>query len=258
MSLQFNDTSTGKGIVQIYEKECGFPSGYVSGNTQRLKDFTADVNLAMDDFQNIAVRYTNTWQSSDSNHTKYSIMFMNLASGVRDYAFTTDEQDNLITNIYRVAVANSSGVYSEIYPVDQQLPNLNNRNTDSFINGQNATGTPTRYDKTDNALFLDPVPNYSYTNGIKFLADRESSYFVYTDTTKKPGVYGQLHRYFALKPALDEARRNGLETYDKLYTEILKYEGDESRGLLGWIALAYANREKDVAKRIIPNVEDTK
>lgn len=258
MSLQYNDLTNYKGIIQIYEKEAGYNRGDVSGNTDNLKEATADMNLAMDTFQNIAVKASRTWAIGDSNHTKYSIIFFNLVANQRDYAFTTDEQGNLITDIYRVAVANSSGVYNEVNPVDQQSANSNFTNTDSFIDGRNTTGTPTRYDKTDNGIFLDPIPNYSYGDGIKLLVNREASYFTHSDTTKKPGVHGTLHEYFPLKMALARARRNNLSNYNTLAAEVMKYEGDDSRRIVGMIAQVYGQREKDMKGRLIANRESSK
>ena len=46
MSIQFNDTTTYKGLVQFFEKEVGFNRGDVAGNTDRLKEFTADVYVS--------------------------------------------------------------------------------------------------------------------------------------------------------------------------------------------------------------------
>lgn len=250
MSLQLSDTSTYRGIAQIYEKECGFSRGYITGDTDRLKEFVADVNLAMDDLQNIAVKTAGGWQPGDSNHTKYSILFMDIVSGQADYPFTVDEQGNLITDVYRIAVAGPDGIYKEVKPVDQQLRNLNNRNTDNFLSGSSITGVPTEVDKTDNAFFFKPTPNYSLADGIKFLANREASYFTYEDTSKKPGVPGDLHRWFAIKPACDYARRNTLKTYPALFTEVEEFKKK--------IAETYATRERDVVRRLSANVENNK
>jgi hypothetical protein len=250
LSLQFNDTTTYRGIVQQYEDECGYNRGDVSGNTELLKSFTANCNLALDDFFSIAIQASGSWGLDDSNHTKYAVMQFNLVSGQRDYSFTTDEQSNLILDIYRVLVATPGGVFYDIDPVDQQQADNNNSKTISFLDGQNLTGTPTRYDKTANGFFLDPIPNYNYTNGVKVLYNREASYFAYTDTTKKPGVPGLLHRYFAIKPAMDYARRNNKSNYVALVNEVTKLE------LM--IVDNFASRQKDVTSRMNPNVESTR
>lgn len=249
MSLVFNDTSTKKGIVQIYEKEIGAPAGFVSGNTDRLKDLTADVNLALDEFTAIALKASGTWQYDDSNHTDYPIITGNLVSGQRDYPFVTDESGNLILDIYKVLVADSSGVFSEIKPKDAQ----SETDATGFTDGRNTSGIPIRYDKTANGIFLDPIPNYNYTNGLKIYINRESSYFTYTDTTKKPGVPGTLHRYFAIKPAADHARRNNLVNAGKLEQEVIKYEGREDLGITGLIGEYFSRRMRDEKPRLSIN-----
>lgn len=245
-----NDTTNYRGIVQIYEKELGFDRGYISGNTDRMKEFTADVNLAYDDFLDMAFKSGGTWQFDDSNHTDYPIITTNVVSGQRDYAFTLDENSNLILDIYRVMIADSSGVFREIMPVDQQTRNSNQVNTDSLIDGRNTSGIPSRYDKTANGIFLDLVPNYTYANGLKVHINREPSYFVYTDTTKKPGVPGIYHKYFALKPALDYARRKSLAVLPRLENEVFKMEQAIKDG--------FGKRERDIIRRVQPNIEKTR
>jgi len=251
MSLQFNDETNYRGLVQVYEKEASYNRGDVSGSTDLLKEFAADSNLALDDLFTIGFKAGGTWQPDDSGHAKYPSISTNLVSGQRDYTFILDEQGNLILDIYRVMVATPSGVFVEISPVDQQTRNSNNTNTDTLINGKNTTGTPTRYDKTANGILLDLIPSYNYTRGLKVFINREPSYFIYSDTTKKAGVPGNLHRYLALKPALDYARRNGLKTYNALAIEVQRYEQ-----LI--IPETFGRRERDIPRRLVPNYQNNK
>lgn len=225
MSAQFNDTTNYKGLVQIFEREAGFNRGDVSGSTDRLKEFAADANLALDDFWNIAIPASGTWQLDDSNQTDYPIITANLVSGQRDYSFLTDGSSNLILDIYRVAILPSatSTLYNEIFPVDVQSDPTS---TNNILTNITTGGVPTVYDKTSNALFLDPIPNYNATNGLKVWINREPSYFLYSDTTKKPGVPGLFHRYFAIKPAMEYARRKKLKSFVGLYNEVQSIEKD--------------------------------
>lgn len=248
MSLVFSDTTNKRGIIQVYEKKCGFNYGDVSGDDDKLKEATADINLAVDEFFEIGFNASGGWQLGDSNFDNYSIIFRNLVSGQRDYPITEDEDGNLILDVFRVFVANSSGIYTEMDAVDQQT---RNSSTTSFLDGQNATGTPTRYDKTDNSLFLDPVPNYSYTNGIEMIVNREASYFISTDTTKKPGVPGTLHKWFAIRPAKDFIQANGTnDAYTKISNEV-----EEMKRM---IENAFRRRQRDVKPRLIANNESNK
>jgi hypothetical protein len=246
MSLVFSDLTTYKGVIQEYEREIGVDRGFISGNADRLKEATAGVNLAIDDYLAIALTASGKWQLDDSNFTKYPEVTTNLFSSQQDYVFTTDEEGALILDIYRVMVADTSGVFREIKPVDKQ----SDLDVSSFYDGKNRAGTPTQYDKTANGIFLDPIPNYNSTGGLKVYINREASYFVSTDTTKKPGFPGLHHRYFALKPALDYARRKNLTNLNAIQNEVFRMEQ--------MIKDYFGHREKDVIKKMIPFVESNK
>ncbi len=246
MSLQFNDTSTYKGLVQMYEKETGRERGEISDNDDNLKEFAADVNVAFDDFLSLALPASGTWQLDDSNHIKYSTITTNLNASQRDYTFTEDEQGNLILDIYKVMIADESGVFRAIDPVDMQSEN----NTSTFFDGNNSTGAPSRYDKTANGILLDLIPSYSYTKGLKVFINREGSYFVYNDTTKMPGVDGRLHKWFYIKPSAEYARINSLDNSADLQREVAKLEL-----LIGEI---YGKRQRDVRPRMTPGYQNNK
>lgn len=225
MSLAFNDTNNLRGLVQLYEREVGFNRGDVSGNTNRLKEFVTDSNLAWDDYLAIALPASGTWQYDDSSHTKYPVIYADLVDGQRDYTFTTDEQGNLILDIYKVMVLSSATAttYDEVRYLDQQQ-------TDAFESGDDIAresaieGVPDGYDRTANGIFLDPTPSYNATNGLKVFINREANYFTTSDKTKKPGCPGLHHAYFYLRPALDYARRNNLANERQLKERVLELE----------------------------------
>lgn len=243
MSLTFNDTTTYRGIIQQIESNIKAPVGWISGNTVRLKQFTADINLALDRVVELIFQHNGTWQFDDSNHTDYPFITTTLTSGQRDYPFTTDEQSNLILDIYKVMIKQGTAAtdyYTEIYPVDQ----VTEKGKESFFSGQDATGIPYRYDKTANGIFLDPVPNYTVASGLKVFINREASYFISTDTTKKPGFAGLFHEYLALQPSYKYALRNGLKNANVLKNETLEMENQ--------IEVYYSQRSRDEKQRIIP------
>lgn len=244
MSIQFNDTTNLKGLVQIYEDEIGVEPGFISGNAVRLKKFTAEVNMALDDYFAIALPASGTWQLDDSGHTKYPIIYADIVDGQRDYNFTTDEQGNLVLDIYKVAILPSATatLFEEIKSVDVQSEG----DGGDILTENTAEGVPYVYDKTANGIFLDPIPAYNATDGLKVYINREASYFTSSDTTKKPGVPGLHHKYFALKPALDYARRNNLINYNKIREEVVSLEGDEEKGITGSIVKYFSRRERDV------------
>lgn len=250
MSIPFNDTTNKNGLIQLCERNLSFPDGQITNDTVLFKQFTADINLGMDDVLSKIFKVGGTWQYDDSNQTDYPIITTNLFSGQRDYSFTTDQQGNLILDIYKVVITTPGGIGVEIKPIDQQAPRTANINPDSFIDNQNLSGTPNRYDKTANGIFLDPIPNYNLTGGLKVFINRESTYFTTADTTKKPGFAGLFHEYLSLHASYRYARANAFPDVQRLQNDMLMM-GNE-------IMTYYGNRERDVPRRLRPNIEETR
>jgi hypothetical protein len=165
------------------------------------------------------------WQFDDSNHTTYPILTGDLVDGQRDYSFTADSDSNLILDIERVFVRNSTtDPYYEIYPTDVQ--SADEYKISQFIDGLNTKGSPYHYDKTATGIFLDPIPDTNVSAGIKIYVSREGSYFATSDTTKFPGFAGLYHEYLVLEPCYRYARANTLskkqETFKRDYLELEK------------------------------------
>lgn len=237
MSLVFSNTTTKAGIIQRIEKHCGFQYGDISGNTARLATATADVNLAIDKVLATVFQVGGTWQFDDNNHADHPIITTNIVSGQRDYNFVSDELGNLILDIQKVFVADSNGLFREITAVDVPSGAPNN-----YWDGLSTGGQPNTYEKNGNGFFLDPIPNYNRTNGLKVYISREGSYFTTSDTTKKPGFAGLFHEYLAIRPAYFYALDNTLSNKDSLEKEMLKLEAG--------IENYYKAREKDVQKTL--------
>ena len=239
--MQFNNPTEYNGLVQRYEAETGAEYGDVSGNTKRLKEFTALCNSALDRYSDIVDQVTGTWERDDSNHTDdHNVIYATLTSGQSKYSFIYDQNGNVIKDIYKVLVLPSSTAtrYQEVYPVDEnQSENID------IIDESNVSGTPTKYGKRGNTLRFNTVPNYTVARGVKVLINRSSSYYTYTDISRRPG-YPYFQEYFFLKPAYEKTRTKDTERHQSIEKEIIKLEGDLSSGKLGLIAKAYGNRKK--------------
>lgn len=242
MAIQFNDTTYNRGLVQMFENEIGVNHGDISGNTDALKDFTAYCNNALDSYFALAIPASGTWELDDINHDDdYAVIYTTLQSGKRDYTFLTDENGNAILDIYKVLILPSatSTTYQEILPADENQP----QNV-AIINEDGSVGSPNKYGKRGNSIQFDVSPNYTVARGLKILINRESSYFTYTDTVKKAG-YPYHQEYFYLKPAREYAKRKILSVFANLDNDVTKLEGVPSKGIVGLIQTAYANRKKD-------------
>lgn len=235
MSLTFSQ------ILSNIDRNCKSTTSSYS-----LADKTADINLALDFVWATIFKAGGTWQYDDSNQSDYPIITTNLVAGQRDYAFVTDEQGNLILDIYKVLIAQPNGTFKEITPVDVQ----SEKDVVGFYDGRDIQGTPNKYDKTANAIFLDAIPSYTITNGLKVYINREGSYFTTADTTKKAGFAGLFHEFLALRPSYQYAYRNSLPNRDVLLAEMLRMEQA--------IKDYYGNRQRDVRKKMSPNVENTR
>ncbi len=252
MSLPFSNTTNNSGLIQLLEENLGYEYGDISGNAVLLKKFTAALNRALDRAVSLIIQSCGEWDWDDSNQTDWPIITTGLVSGKRDYPFTTDEVGNLILEVKRVLVADRTGVFKEIYPVDQSVPTAGKGSaidTGTFLDGRNQAGIPQRYDKTGNGIFLDPVPDYAITPGLKMVVDREASYFTTSDTSKKPGFAGLYHEYLATWVTWVELKRRRDPSANEWKKDVLSAERD--------LKDYYATRDRDVQRRMTANVESS-
>lgn len=245
MSLVFSDTTTRRGIIQLYEREIGADVGDISGNTNRLKDATADINLAIDSYLRLAFPKDGRWKLDDSNHTDMPEIYTDLLTTTNRYTFTEDEGGNLLLDIYKAYVLDN-GEYRPLEAVD---PDTDDEQTDFHL-ATVPTGTPTKYDKTANILVLNKKPSVQVTNGLKISINREATYFEYTDSTKKPGFPGTHHAYFYLAPALEYARRHTLTSYPRIEGAVMKLERE--------ISEFYNRRARDERPMLNINIENNR
>lgn len=192
MSLQFSNPTLKSGICERIDKRID-----TSLASYPIIDKTSDINEGLNCFNFIAIQSSRKWQVDDSNQTDYPIIMCDLNANQRDYSFLIDGTGNLILDIYKVMVADANGIFHDMTPTDMQ----SDLHDQSFYDGLNIQGNPTKYDKTANGILLDVLPNYSVAGGIKLFINRESTYFLSTDTTKMPGYAGVLHEYLVIKAA---------------------------------------------------------
>lgn len=238
----YSDTTNRTGIVQVLEDLTSTQSASTSSYPLATK--TRDINMAFDDYQTIVTEASGTWQLDDSNHTKYPNMKFNLVSGQQDYNFTEDEQGNQVQDIYRVECKDANGVWQLLTAYDEQAE------TESLSARELLTGTPTRYYKTANGIFLDVTPNYDSTLGIRMFFTRSPNYFTTADTTKKPGIPNAHHRYLAVKPAYWYWLPKDSQRASLYFAELQKIEK--------MISDSVSQRVRDERPRLVAKVENNK
>lgn len=213
--MEFNNTTTKAGIIQ----DCEFwlfaaNYGQISGNTDLLKTFTSLTNQALNSVVTKILESDDRWQFDDTNYTDYPIATTDLVLGQRDYPLSVEQ-----IKVTRVECMDQSGNWYLLKPLD--LRDVQEAR-DEFMSGD---GIPLYYDKLGQSLFLYPQTNYNSTGGLRVYFQREPDYFVYTDTTKKPGFASLLHRLVPIKACYDFAVANNLtDKITVLQAEIAKRE----------------------------------
>ncbi len=174
-------------------------------------------NNWLDTIAGYAIGADRRFQWDDTNHTKLPIGTTNLVASQSDYSFLTDEQNNPIINLTRIDVQDSTGIWRQLQPIDQ------NEIGDALDEFMENDSLPEFYDKiADNIIRLYPAPISSVTAGLKFYFQRTGSYFADTDTTKAPGVSPLLHRGFVIASAYDGALTLGTNNLSALAVELQK------------------------------------
>ncbi len=238
----YSDTVNRLGIVQVLEDLTSTQSASTSSYPLATK--TRDINMAFDDYQTIVTEASGTWQLDDSNHTKYPNMKFDVVSGQQDYNFTEDEQGNQVQDIYRVECKDANGVWQLLKAYDEQSE------AESMSARELLSGTPTRYYKTANGIFLDVTPNYNSTLGIRMFFTRSPSYFLTSDTTKEPGIPNAHHRYLAVKPAYWYWLPKDSQRASLYFAELEKIEK--------MISDSVSQRVRDERPRLMANVENSR
>ena len=232
--MQFNDTVTKTGILQDIEESLFGDDGYgsITNDSNRLYQFTNKSNRALDRFCFVAMTADGRWQWDDTNYSTMSIATTNLVANQRDYTFALDH-----LAIEKVLIKDESGMWKVINPIDQ-----NDQDEGVYLENNNRIGTPTRYDKRGDTLFLDVTPDFSVTGGIKIYFKRGPDYFEYTDTTKVPGIPSIFHGYIPLHVKTAYAIDKTMPQAKNLYELLQEYEKS--------IKLHYATRQIDDKPRI--------
>lgn len=195
MGIQFSDTSNKNGLVE----KLGVltRTNTASSTSYSLAQKTSDINTALAYFALIALRASGKAQFDDTNQAKYPILRYDLVINQSDYTISVDGEStpNQILKILRVECANSAGKFSVLPKFDQS------DEAESMNYLRSLSGQPYRYDELANSVWLDPKPNFNYSAGLEITVERTPTYFLTSDTTKKPGIPDMFHEYLIYRPA---------------------------------------------------------
>lgn len=161
-------------------------------NVYPLKRITRNFNAVLDIYCSWAFEADGRWSFDDLNETSPPIDKQNLVSGTNRYKF--DDFTEKIINLIKLEALDSDGNGIELIPED-----FNTLGSGAVSFGDTSktfqelyldadSGTPSRYCKYGDFVYLRDNPNYSESDGLIAYFNRPAAYMASTDTTKVPGV----------------------------------------------------------------------
>lgn len=204
---------------------------------------TLDVNSALNWYFILANSSAGNWRPvDDTNQTDYPIVYADIVSGQQDYSFTLDENDNQILDIYKIRIKDAtSGEWTTLQQINQDT--ISDSDLSTLV-----SGIPTQYYLTANGIFLVQKPNFSLTDGLEIWVNRTPTYFLTSDTTKKPGIPYVHHEYLVLRPAYFYCLDKGLPQASDLRVQL--YGNDGNGGMEKRIKEYFKKRNKDFQQSI--------
>lgn len=199
--MPFSDTTVKNGLLQICEFWTGLGDTGITGDSTLKLIFTTRINAAFERLMPKLLSWSNYLKWDDTNHTDLPIGNFNIVSGQADYTIAQDDNSLDILNITNLMILQSSTDtnYIEIEEMSMDDPDA----TLAMSPNSGDTGTPIKWLKKGNTIFLFPKPSYSATSGGKIFFEREKSVFVAADTTKEAGIPIPFQELLALYASYD-------------------------------------------------------
>ena len=231
--MTYNDTTNKSGILQCVEFRTDLGDAYITGDTTRLKQFTALVNNENHKVWHTIFMSNGNWSYDDGNYTDLPQATTDLVSGTSKYAIP----ETALT-VKGINCLDSAGNWYALMPITDKL--IGNE-VDEFMD---ADSQPMYYRMINGTAEIYPASNYNATNGIKVLFDRDSVDFATSDTTKKPGFASPYHEILPIGVSIEwlKIKQPQSPTLPQLQADYLKMEKA--------IKDFYGKRFKDFTPRI--------
>lgn len=223
--LQFSDTSTKNGIIQRLEYETDLGDAAISGNATLFSQQTAIINKYGSKATSIIITADGDWTWDDTSQADQAVATTDIVLDQGDYTVlqNTPDVDQDYLHPHRVEIMDSAGNWI-------RLKSKNLRKYGASISEQRTnTGTPSTYDFNGTSIFLDVIPNYNSTGGLKIWFDRAQLNFATTDTTKRPGYASIFHEYQVLGPLYDWQKKNVPEKSEQTFRDLKMMERDMAK-----------------------------
>jgi len=147
-------------------------------------------NQAQSRIAGVIIGTDGRWNWDDSNQTNLPIGTTDLVSGQEDYSF-----DDEFLKVKKVQILDSSGATQRLTSKDMK------DYTSTYQDNAASGGTPLNYDKDGRSIFLNPIPNYNSTAGLKVYFQRTTKDITSFGATS-PGFVSTNHGILAYMIAI--------------------------------------------------------
>jgi len=237
--MQFNETTNLTGLIQDCETLTGLGVAQISGNANRLKEFTRLMNKAVRKVHTMILASQDEWDFDDSNQTDFPILTADTVASQQDYSLPTS------LKIKRLEITYDGTNWVRANPLD--INEVSDPTDTTSIANNFDQGKPF-YDLQGQSLFLYPIPDTSVTGGLKIWISRDISEFASTDTTKEPGFDAAFHPMVSLLASAEWGLAKGKANAGSL----LQLAGDMELRLKQY----YGSKQKDRNIVLKPNSID--
>jgi hypothetical protein len=209
--MVFNDTTNKLGLIQECEFNCDLGYGGISGNSDRLAEFTRLINKWNNIIEIMIIQSNDEWDFDDSNQTDFPIGTSNLVASQQQYQLPTN------LKIKRVEISYDGTNWYKAEPFD--LSEMSDAATTTNISSNFNTQEPF-YDTIGDSIFLYPIPAANVTGGLKVWYTRSMHDFTSSDTTAVPGFDANFHYLLAVGVSYDWCAKKKLTQTAKLKSDL--------------------------------------
>lgn len=230
--MQLSDTTTQKGLIQDCETLTGLGKDAISGNSDKLLEFTRLLNVRYRMADTEIWKAVGDWDFDDSNQITLPIATTTLVVSQHDYPIPTTARI-----IERVEIKDANGNWSLVGQIDKSQFKY-----ESMTEFEETDGLPQYYDMVGNSLYLYPAPSSlaATTSALKLYASRDvigfSTTLNATTTAVEPGFNNHFHRYISAGASYDWCLSKGLQKapflkqqVDEISRDIEEFYGSRHR-----------------------------
>ena len=217
--MYFSATTSGQGLIQDCETLTGLGKNAISGNGDKLKEFTRLINNWYRKADTWIWKAAGDWDFDDSNYTTLPVGTTDLTAAQHDYALPSSAR-----KVERVEVLDNDSNYQLVEPIDKS------EITDEAMSEYEETdGLPLYYDIVGNSLYLYPAPaaaNVTETAGLKLYCSRDINEFASTNTSTSAGFDNHFHTILSKGASYDWCVAKGLPKAQAIRAELSQLESE--------------------------------